>query len=279
MPYTESKEGSMMAEKTCDPEKFYQLHPQYLPFVGEAYGTHRILVIGESHYIHPEECEINDLWRTPEFYDGWWDTWGSTQAQADFVMACGEHYHTRAVCKNYLDPNQGHKNYGIFRRFTQDILWPVFYGKRKDDIPGDWSEKTRPFQTCAFINFFQIPAIGQGQGIGKSLSKMTGEGQEKLAADIAANSCEIVEYVIKALQPTIVVFLSSVAANIYGERKKPEFMTPDCEKVPERAWIRSCHPSSFWWNRKMKKYCNVCDINYREATEKLFQRAVNARQK
>ena len=36
---------------------FYEIHPEYIPFVGNEYDTYRILLIGESHYIEQKNDE------------------------------------------------------------------------------------------------------------------------------------------------------------------------------------------------------------------------------
>ena len=45
----------------------YRVHPEMMPFIGRNYPKTRILILGESHYVCPEDREmISDEW-----YEAW----------------------------------------------------------------------------------------------------------------------------------------------------------------------------------------------------------------
>lgn len=41
----------MDIEKALSDIPFYQIHPEYKPFIGENFDKYQILLVGESHYI------------------------------------------------------------------------------------------------------------------------------------------------------------------------------------------------------------------------------------
>lgn len=50
---------------------FFKMHPDYLPFIGDAFDKYRILIVGESHYI-PQEPN-NAKYHLDYFQKNRWD--------------------------------------------------------------------------------------------------------------------------------------------------------------------------------------------------------------
>ena len=49
---------------------FYQVHPEYKPFVGSEYEKYKILIVGESHYIgQAYNEEIKDTYDVKYFFE------------------------------------------------------------------------------------------------------------------------------------------------------------------------------------------------------------------
>ncbi len=262
-------------ERRLEEIEFYQIHPQYLPFVGERYAEHSIVVIGESHYIRPEENEDNGLWHTLRFYDGWWDRWGSTPEQKEFERVCGEHYRTRTVCEAHIKrtPEEHSKAqaHGIFENITQ-VLWGCMGTPAPKVGDPRWIDS---FQCCAYMNFFQFPAHLR-EGIKASWDKFELEGltakeKKKKWDKMVEASFGTVDAVIKKLDPSIIIFFSCLSADTYrrhfsrGKGEKLRWLEAGAKAAARPIFIRSCHPAAR--NNCWKK-------TYREKTADRFAWAI-----
>ena len=88
------------------------------------------------------------------------------------------------------------------------------------------------YDNISYFNFFQKPAIN------KVSIKAT--AKDKIEANLIFNQ------VVNILKPTKIIFISRLAYN-HLENKN---------SFPENLIKQTVHPTSSWWNRKMKKYDN-----------------------
>lgn len=230
----------MKYEKELSAIPFYQVHPEYKPFIGEDYDKYRILLIGESHYI----------WQTPDdvhfplsyFEEHWWDGTCDELHQKNDGW-----YTTRKVVDNYRKKNGGGR-YGIFTNPIKSFSDVVLHQKVKEVT----IEERQTISCFAFMNFYQMPAVFEAVGFEKSIRKSARQlGWTKAEVDdalkeITEKSSEVVDAVIKAIDPKLIVFVSKAAYDAYIEC--PRAAHKDDPRVKA-----SCHPWCPQWYRSGKE--------------------------
>ena len=221
--------------------EFYKTHPEYLPFVGDKYDEFRILQIGESHYIG--QTPKTEEFSIKYFQEHWWNS------KCDDVFThehpndvnWGSWYTTRDVINRFFENTQ--KNYSIFSK-PLDVFRRVCQPK---NLRGDRED----YHYFAFMNFFQLPSLYSGESFWKTLEiSAKNQNDEDLAYAVyktaAQVSAGVLNDVIKAIDPAIVVFTSSSAWKAYRNYG----CYADSQDGP--VMIQTAHPGCCWWNRKKK---------------------------
>lgn len=227
-------------EKLLQKTPFYQLHPEYLPFIGDKYNEYKILHIGESHYINQEENSSSDDKYPITYFENWW-----TDCCLDLHNEYGGWYSTKKVVEDYLAGTR-HKGHSIFSEVIK-VFDKVYFGKNNVQMNHKESQNYHYF---AFMNFFQMPSLYRGKKYWNSLETSANKlGNKQLAFEVwektAQVSSEVVDNVIEVLKPTVVIFTSKSAKGAYDKHGKYH---------SESYIINSIHPGCSWWNRPMKRY-------------------------
>lgn len=227
-------------EKALDLISFYQQHPEYKAFIGDNFDKYRILQVGESHYIGQNDTHAPfDL----KYFDKWWTDHCDTlykHPDGDPETKCwGSWYNTREVIGRFLKSNQ--KNYSIFMNMIRAL-------NEVKELPACDDEKKK-YHCFAFMNFFQMPSLYQGMSFESSLYKAA-KGTDDPAAvykRAVEESCDVLDKVIKILQPNAIVFTSKAAYRAYCNHKG------EMANIDNRI-INTVHPCCSWWNRPIKRF-------------------------
>ncbi|MBQ8739018.1 MAG: hypothetical protein IJZ04_05930 [Clostridia bacterium] len=206
-------------DKGLELNPIYQTHPEMLPYIGKQYNKHRILCVGESHYLSKQTKNFSyDLKK--------WYTENLTE-------------------QKYDENNPLHKSFSSF--FTRYVLFKHIVGKERG---AGYSMFYRPAKACcdvigcdedkvwehfAFMNYYQRPAEIRGESIDK-------QKEDSLLSKVN------LDYVCKIIEPTIIVFLSKKA---YNDWMKTELCSDTVETYEDCSYPVS-HPTSHWWERKRK---------------------------
>ncbi len=227
--------------------KTYQLHPSFLPFIGEHFDKYRVLHVGESHYIDNENYDI-------EYFQKWWSA-PCKEVESEFAG-----WFTRPVMENYM--NNGSGSYTIFDNFLKSFCRCVMH----EEIAIS-PEAKKKYEHLAFMNFFQMPSLYYGVKFWDSLLASAKKKENKqLAYDMwekaAENAVETLDAVIDIIQPNAVVITSISAGNAYKEHGGKY----------KDSIIFTSHPAyPYTWNKKLKgldgrKGIDVCE----EGLSKIF---------
>ena len=195
---------------------FLKRHYECLPFIGEEYEKSRLLLIGESHYVPPNEifCVNRE-----DFYDTSFDD-----------LSEGEYkgwINTRSVFEYRVYDKGDFKNF--FSNTATEIAKII---NHTDDVSKD--KRIEAMHQYAFMNYFKRPSYDEGETIRGITDK-----DYIYAYDISA-------YIIDVLNPRLIIFLSKKA--YYA------FYDSDQKRGLNSRFDIKCvsHPSSAWWNRKRK---------------------------
>ena len=232
--------------------KFYETHPEYLPFVGDKFDDFKILQVGESHYIGqtPETEEFSIAY----FHNNWWQDkcLDVFEHKHPNDVDWGSWYKTRDVIERFFKNYQN--NYSIFSNPLKVFLNTCLQ-ENQEIYSGN--QFRQAYHYFAFMNFFQMPALYDGEAFWKSL-KLSAKKlhNEDLAAEVfetsIKNSACVLDKVIEILQPNIVVFTSSAAWSAYIKYGT----YADSQDGP--VMIQTAHPGCCWWNRKKKNGISSC---------------------
>lgn len=232
-------------EKALDAIEFYQIHPEYKPFIGEKYDEFRILQVGESHYIGQRAKDPEDDFPI-QYFDKWWtdscDELRQHQDRRPSEGLWGGWYDTRDVINRFLNA-RSNGGYSIFANMLRSFD-RVYLNKETVHMN---EEVKKHYQYFAFMNFFQMPSLYEGKKYWDSLLKSAQkQGNEQLAYQLWEKATEIsantLDAVIDVLKPEVVVITSVSAYDAYHS------IHGDDPKV-----IRATHPCCSWWNRKHGK--------------------------
>ncbi len=219
---------------------FINHHYECLPFIGDNYKTSRLLLIGESHYV--EECAIDNVKRE-DFYDISFDDLPGDMSDDGYKT----YINTRYVFDSRINGERSFK--GFFSGPATEIARIIYSG---DTL--SLEQRISAMHQYAFMNYFKRPSYDAG----KTITGLT-EADRKYAYEI---SC----YIIKALSPKLIVFLSKKAyKEFYRSDQGHNFSSGyDIKRV--------CHPSSCWWNRIREKSDKRCARqDFHDYVEPLFK--------
>ena len=182
--------------------KTYQIHPGFLPFVGEKYEIYQVLHVGESHYINNDNYDI-------EYFANWFDS-PCKKVEQEFSESF-----TRPVMKKYMNNVSG--SYTIFSNFLKSFCRSVM----NEEITINPDTKKR-YEYLAFMNFFQMPSLFYGIKYWESLLiSAKRKNNKQLAYDMWEDACknavETLDSVIDIIQPKAVVITSLSAGDAYKE--------------------------------------------------------------
>ncbi len=190
----------------------YIKYPVMKPWVGGLYSsgaTKKLLVIGESHYLPPKSTKSSDV-------DFWYSSseLGLTPKEVSWINTSG-------IIRDNKSDNFPNKAHGIFRNI----------GKILNEGFLSYDNSADALNHVAYLNYFQRPAETTGDSI--NVHKQDLEVSQKVIDDV-----------INALKPEIVVFTSSKAGD-HGQQVVEKHGVL-CVAAP--------HPTCQWWNREAKKY-------------------------
>ena len=189
----------------------YQIHPEMLPYVGKKYINAKILLVGESHYL----CtKINECPEYKCYKDYAEQEWYNKEVPNDFP---NKHYfNTRHVVHNFLVERRS-RAHSMFRNPAKGIIDALDLKNVTD---------SEAFSACAFMNYFQRPAMCYGKSI-------------EHTEDDRKNSYEVFKNCKEILKPDITIFLSKKAYSIYTESAGGKADDVYCVM----------HPTCSHWNR------------------------------
>ncbi len=197
-------------------DKFLNRHYECLPFIGEKYKDSRLLLIGESHYVPKEKCEVQCVDRK-DFYDVAFDE-----------LEEGEYknwINTRFVFERRVYGKEELK--GFFINPAAEIAKVL---NHTDIVSID--QKIEAMHQYAFMNYFKRPAYEKG----KTIKELTDTDNQY--------AYEISKHIIDVLKPKLIVFISKKAYRAFCELDQGD--KPGANHAVQVV----SHPSCSWWNRK-----------------------------
>lgn len=228
--------------------KFYETHPEYLPFVGDKFDEFKILHVGESHYI-PQRADDPDLFSIT-YFNKWWEN-SCEELKNCQQINChnkngyrwGGWFRTKSVIENYMSGDRT-RSHGIFTEMIKAFATVC----QNRTILHINEEESKNYDYFAFMNFFQTPALYAGMKYWTSLKtsalksgmtrKEANAYAKKVWDDTVQKSSDVLDSVIDILKPNVVIFTSSSAADAYRGKYKND------PKI-----IRAVHPASPYWHK------------------------------
>lgn len=227
------------SEKELDGIEFYQSHPFLKPFIRKRYSDNelgmKILLVGESHYINEPFPEIT----YDNLLSDWWGENPPLINKYNDEVDDRKWYNTRNVIKSFMSDNKG-DGYGIYREPCKIYNECVLNSKYQEK-----QEIKKIYDSFAFMNYFQMPALYNGMSLEGSLIEFNNETPknrpltDEMWNKIKDKSKEIFLSVVEILKPDKIIFLSTKAYETFG----------NCD---EKKIFHTVHPTCAWWNRKMK---------------------------
>ena len=205
--------------------QFYKQFPAMKPFIGEFYNSDKhkkLLLVGESYYL-PNETNLHHS--SIQWY-------GSNQDELDDDEV------EWIDCNGLLTCDWASDGHQIYRELNKCIFsLNIEKGKRAID-------------EVAFTNYFQRPAEKEGESFKYFCT------EEDI---VRAN--EILEQVIRIIDPDIVIFVSKYAWDTGGIKVKNDF--------PQKIVDFVCHPGTggrYWHNESYPhnkdKFINLLKKNF-----------------
>lgn len=229
---------------------FFNVHPEYKPFIGSSYEKFRILVVGESHYIGQEyNAQTKDKYDIKYFLDNWLDS-PCDELAKDY----GDWFNTEKIIGNYMSGNRT-KGHLIFTNIVKSFSSAVLNEK----VNFISEEIVKRFDYFAFMNFFQMPSIFRGEKYWSSLEKSSKKLENKQFAydlwyKVVDESVLILNHVIDQLKPQKIFMFSQSAYNAYIENRNCKY---------KDIIIHLDHAGCPWWYRTKKG----CDKSSKELFE------------
>ncbi len=173
--------------------RHFQLHPELLPHVGQHYDEYRILLIGESHYLPTKDVDYGDY---IDVFKNWYeDKLEHIPGVSDDEWEKDRSYfNTRNLITGFFNGEQ-HNN--SFLAIPNKLFIEVMSQKAKQ------TKSNSLFSYCAFFNYFQRPHLREKEGFSFILP------------DEAKKTYNIVSEAITALNPLLVLFISTKASRSY----------------------------------------------------------------
>lgn len=225
------------AEKLLDGIEFYQSHASLKPFIGKRYLDNelgiKILLVGESHYV---EEPLPEITRESLLFD-WW-------SKTPPLINDISWYTTRGTISNFMSGKSG-AAYALFREPCKIYNQCVLNSKYQK-----WQDIYNLYDSFAYMNYFQMPALYKRISLWSSLLKFNGETNKShpLSLEIWNKMEELSNRVflsvVEILNPDKIIFLSKEAHKAFKEQN----LNYDKNKI--RVTV---HPTCAWWNRKMKE--------------------------
>lgn len=190
----------------------YQKFPEMLPFIGTEWkSSDRILLLGESHYIHGEDL-IAHFGDNTILND--WYSFGSQDFNDDFRVNINTR---RTVTKA-----QTTGPYDSSLSFLYNVMDALRTGTIK------YKSLENPLEYFSFMNYFQKPSFVEGKSV-----------QNNSTDDEFA--FKNLKYVISIIRPQNIIFMSSKAYDSFLPWQEKEMISVNLiDKVQ--------HPGSAWWN-------------------------------
>ncbi len=242
--------GNNYYEKFKHSEVFKN-HPEYIPYVGENYEQTRILLIGESHYIPWNELEHmkdKDKVNLDPYRQEWYEKTTDEIFVAEDDKKYINHFTTQKVLgafTSYYHSSYYKTEKGVRSKYAK--AYDMFSNPAKvmmelsnDKLP----TKVSAIKTVAFCNYFQRPALEEGDTI-------------KVLPCDSENAYEAFKVAVEVLEPKLVVFLSKKAYE-------------DWEKSGGKNGINSVfefdyvnHPTAYSWNANngKQKFTEILSMN------------------
>lgn len=224
----------MNYQKEFEKIPFFNLHPSYIPFVGENYEEYRIFQISESHYC----SEIMDREKYGIFYFEDWFSSEKSEIENDYL----KNNITRRVCNGVMN-NCSFSNFdNPLRSFCETVLHESIQLRK-------YNENRKKYSYFSYMNFYQIPAFENGGCFQNSFFKeakkegISGELQTQIINKWRKESTQLIDQVIEILNPKAIVFTSVDAWKSY-DNNNGRFKT-------DYRIIRSAHPDYPWNNRQV----------------------------
>jgi hypothetical protein len=203
--------------------KHLQQYPEMMPFIGRNWDkvNHRILLLGESHYIPGND--VTSERKNETHVTDWYNNHSS-----NFSSYLSNYINTRRV----IDIAEKVKENGYKKPLT------IYYNLKaaiKEELTA-LSQEAFIFPLFSFYNYFQRPAFVETASIDNTPTDDS----------IAYHTLKVI---VKVIQPHAIIFVSKKAANsFYGQLKKDDqsafFRDIRIDNVP--------HPSCAWWHKKSK---------------------------
>ena len=207
----------------------YEIHPEMLPFVGSHYDNARVLLVGESHY-----CSRNITEEDKEYVENHWYDKKAPDSFHDNL-----NFDTRFVLHNFLSLKRS-RAHSMFRNPAKAIIEALELENVSD---------SEAFNICAFMNYFQKPAIEEGASI-----NFTDE-DEQIAYNVLTD-------VRNVLEPKVIIFLSDKALKSFSkieEREKVfgEYLTDGVSHPTCPHWYKENGKGKFTKLIKERVDCSV----------------------
>jgi len=202
----------------------FKLHPEMLPYVGPQYERVKVLLVGESHYLG--KCYEDDKAFCDDFLQNWYENGTdhfAWKSQGENPETDQEYFNTRIVVRNYLEHYRS-RAHSMFRN-PSVVFCDVISNMDPEIIIND----SDAFSCFAFCNYFQRPEIKTG-------------GSFDSTEQDDSKSAEIFNEIIKALDPSLVVFLSRKAYENYKNKLG--------QRIDDTFIKAVAHPTSSWWNKE-----------------------------
>ncbi len=195
---------------------FLRRHYECLPFIGEKYEEHHLLLIGESHYVPTNEIPLVNR---NDFYDISFDDLGQGEYR--------KWINTRYVFES---------------RVYEKVNFKCFFSNPATEIARiinqtsnpSFDQKIAAMHEYAFINYFKRPSYNKGKTI------------TELSCKDYYYAYNISKEIIEILKPNHIIFLSKKAYYAFCDLSKND------EQKQEYTLNCVSHPCSIWWNRKRK---------------------------
>ena len=216
---------------------FFNTHPEYLPFVGDRYEEHRILIVGESHYIG--QTPETEKYGIGYFAEKWF-----TEPAEILTEPYAGWFNTRGVIEDYLSGSRS-KGHLIFTNIIKSFSSAVL----DEPVSRINLKESQKFNCFAFMNYFQMPSVYRGMKFWNALEISAEKAGDKDAAsqvwlDVNRESAKVLDDVIKALSPELVIFTSKSAYYAYTAVNTKHRDDKNIFVIP--------HAGCAWWNKPSK---------------------------
>lgn len=222
-------------------------YPELLPFIGDNWNESKLktLIIAESHYI-----DINGL---KNFHiENWYENSSKDFNQTKLIE--NKDYYTNYINTRYnVDFAEKIKEKGFKKPYI------VYYNIKKEikEHISDMKDQEYIFSYFSFYNYFQRPALIQGESI----------KDERTKKDIEI-AYDTIKKIVTIIKPKKVIFISKLSFNTFLESKKNDTNSNIFNGI---TIVDVPHPGSAWWNRRSKNYGKNEDSNkYRTGKERFI---------